>query len=103
MNAFTHLPFLQLRSLAKKTGEMELSLQSTSIPAPAADEVIVRIEAAPINPSDLGLLLANADWSHGKVSGTPQQPVVSTPLSANAGQALAARIDLSMTVRNERA
>ncbi|HXP24788.1 MAG TPA: hypothetical protein VN891_03360, partial [Steroidobacteraceae bacterium] len=71
MNASTHLSFLQLRSLAKKTGEMELSLQSTSIPAPAADEVIVRIEAAPINPSDLGLLLANADWSHAKVSGTP--------------------------------
>ena len=101
MNASTHLSFLQLRSLAKKTGEMELSLQSTSIPAPAADEVIVRIEAAPINPSDLGLLLANADWSQAKVSGTSQQPVVTTPLSANAVQALAARIDMSMPVGNE--
>jgi len=101
MNAPTHLSFLQLRSLAKKTGEMELSLQSTSIPAPAADEVIVRIEAAPINPSDLGLLLANADWSQAKVSGTSQQPVLTTPLSANAVQALAARIDISMPVGNE--
>jgi NADPH:quinone reductase len=101
MNAPTHLSFLQLRSLAKKSGEMELSLQSTSIPAPAADEVIVRIEAAPINPSDLGLLLANADWSQAKVSGTSQQPVLTTPLSANAVQALAARIDISMPVGNE--
>ena len=63
MNAPNPISFLQLRSLAKKSGELELSLQPTSIPGPAADEVLVRIEAAPINPSDLGLLLANADWS----------------------------------------
>src|SRR5450755_529172 len=101
MNAQNHLSFLQLRSLAKKSGEMELSLVSTSIPKPGADEVIVRIEAAPINPSDLGLLLANADWSHATVSGTPPQPVVTTALSANAVQAMAARIDISMPVGNE--
>ena len=101
MKAPSHLSFLQLRSLAKKSAEMELSLQSTSIPAPAADEVVVRIEAAPINPSDLGLLLANADWSHAKASGTPQLPVLTAPLSANAVQAMGARIDLSMPVGNE--
>lgn len=101
MSAPSHLSFLQLRSLVKKTGEMELSLQTTSIPAPAPDEVIVKIEASPINPSDLGLLLANADWSHATVSGTAQLPVVSTPLSANAVQAMAARIDISMPVGNE--
>jgi NADPH:quinone reductase len=101
MNPSTHLSFLQLRSLAKTTGEMELSLQTTSIPAPAADEVMVKIEAAPINPSDLGLLLANADWSQAKASGTARQPLLTTPLSANAVQALAARIDISMPVGNE--
>ena len=101
MDAQNHLSFLQLRSLAKKSGEMELSLVSTSIPKPDADEVIVRIEAAPINPSDLGLLLANADWSQARLSGTAQQPIVTATLSANAVQAMAARIDLSMPVGNE--
>ncbi len=101
MNASAHLSFLQLRSLAKKSGEMELSLQRTSIPAPADDEVIVWIQAAPINPSDLGLLLANADWSQAKLSGTPQLPLLTAPLSANAVQAMAARIDISMPVGNE--
>ncbi len=101
MNSTNPLSFLQLRSLAKKSGEMELSLQDTSIPAPAADEVLVKVEAAPINPSDLGLLLANADWSHAKVSGTSQLPVVTTSLSADAVQAMAARIDISMPVGNE--
>jgi NADPH:quinone reductase len=101
MDAQNHLSFLQLRSLAKKGGEMELSLITTSIPKPGADEVIVRIEAAPINPSDLGLLLANADWSHATLSGTVQHPIVTAAISANAVQALSARIDISMPVGNE--
>ena len=101
MNAPNPIAFLQLRSLAKKSGELELSLQPTSIPAPAADEVVVRIEAAPINPSDLGLLLANADWSQAKASGSPELPVLTASLSPNAVQAMAARIDVSMPVGNE--
>jgi NADPH2:quinone reductase len=101
MDAQNHLSFLQLRSLVKKSGEMELSLATTSIPKPGSDEVIIRIDAAPINPSDLGLLLANADWSQAKVSGTAQHPIVTTPISANAVQAMAARIDIPMPVGNE--
>jgi NADPH:quinone reductase-like Zn-dependent oxidoreductase len=46
---------LQLRSLLKKSGELELSLVSVPTPEPADDEVVVRVEATPINPSDLGL------------------------------------------------
>jgi NADPH:quinone reductase len=101
MNAQNKHTFLQLRSLAKSSGEMELSLVSTSIPSPGADEVIVRIDAAPINPSDLGLLLANADWSHARVSGTADHPTVTTDLSSNAVQAMKPRIDISMPVGNE--
>jgi NADPH2:quinone reductase len=47
------------------------------------------------------LLLANADWNHAKPSGTTQLPVLTAPLSANAVQAMAARIDISMPVGNE--
>jgi NADPH:quinone reductase len=101
MNAQNHLSFLQLRSLAKSNGEMELSLVTTSLPKPGADEIIVRIDAAPINPSDLGLLLANADWSHARVSGTADHPTVTTDLSSNAVQAMKPRIDISMPVGNE--
>jgi NADPH2:quinone reductase len=101
MDEQNRLSFLQLRSLVKKSGEMELSLVSTSIPTPQADEVIVRIEAAPINPSDLGLLLANADWTQAKVSGSAEQPSLTTSIGTNAVQALAARLDISMPVGNE--
>ena len=67
---------LQLRSLLKKSGELELSLLPVAIPGPAATEVVVRVEAAPINPSDLGLLVGAADMSSAKASGTGDAPVI---------------------------
>ena len=60
---------LQLRSLVKSTGELEVSLTRVPIPAPAANEVLIRVEAAPINPSDLGLLFAGADLTAATHSG----------------------------------
>jgi NADPH:quinone reductase len=93
--------FLQLRSLVKKNGEMELSLASVTTPTPGADEVLLQITAAPLNPSDLGLLLANADWSHAKVSGTQAAPITTAAISPNAVRAMAARVDVSMPVGNE--
>ncbi|MGY2936212.1 NADPH:quinone reductase-like Zn-dependent oxidoreductase [Bradyrhizobium sp. GM6.1] len=67
---------LQLRSLIKKSGELEISLLDVPTPEPAADEVVVRVEAAPINPSDLGLLIGAADMSTAKASGTKEAPVI---------------------------
>src|SRR3984957_2971018 len=67
---------LQLRSLVKDSGELELSLTRVPIPTPAAHEVLIRIEASPINPSDLGLLFAGADMTQVARHGTKDQPVV---------------------------
>ena len=67
---------LQLRSLVRSSGELEVSLHSVPVPEPGADEVLVRIEATPINPSDLGLLFGAADMSTTQVSGTAERPVL---------------------------
>ena len=101
MNTQSQLSGLQLRSLVKKSGEMELSLIAAAVPKPGTDEVLVRIDAAPINPSDLGLLLSAADWSQPKVSQGELGPVVSTTVSPGAVRAMAARVDQSMPVGNE--
>ena len=61
---------LQLRSLIKKSGELELSLAKVEIPEPGPDQVVVKVEATPINPSDLGLLLGPADMSTATTSGS---------------------------------
>ena len=93
--------FLQLRSLVKKTGELELSLAKVAIPEPGPDEVLVRVEAAPINPSDLGLLFGPADMSTAKISGTAAQPVVTATIPEKLMKGMAARLDESMPVGNE--
>ena len=92
---------LQLRSLIKSSAELELSLVSVEIPTPAADEVIIRVEATPLNPSDLGLLLGPADLSSGKASGTAEAPVVTFDIPESAMRAMQARLDQSMPVGNE--
>jgi NADPH2:quinone reductase len=92
---------LQLHSTAKKNGDMELSLATVTEPSPGPDEVMVRIDAAPINPSDLGLLLGAADWGSAKVAGTRSHPIVTAPMTAKVLQAMTARLDIPMPVGNE--
>ena len=92
---------LQLRSLVKASGQLELSLASVAIPVPKADEVLVRIEATPINPSDLGLLFGAADMGSARASGTSAQPVVTADIPAALMKTMAGRLDESMPVGNE--
>ncbi|SHN86137.1 zinc-binding dehydrogenase [Bradyrhizobium erythrophlei] len=92
---------LQLRSLIKKSGELEISLAEVPTPEPSADEVVVRIEATPINPSDLGLLVGAADMSTAKAGGTKELPVITATVPERAMRAMAGRLDESMAVGNE--
>ncbi|CAN7542506.1 zinc-binding dehydrogenase [Phenylobacterium sp. LjRoot164] len=92
---------LQLRSLVKSSGELELSLARVPVPQPTADEVLVRIEGAPINPSDLGLLLGPADIANAKVTGSGDDIVFTAPVPEQFLRALKARLDDSMPVGNE--
>ena len=96
-----HAKGLELRSLIKKSGELEVSLLQVDVPEPAADEVVVRVEATPINPSDLGLLFGAADMSTAKATGSTQQPVLTASVPDAAMRAMAGRLDQSMPVGNE--
>ena len=92
---------LELRSLVTEQGALELSLTDVQVPVPRPGQVLIRVEAAPINPSDLGLLFAGADMITATVDGTPERPVVTAPLSEGARRALAARAGRSLPVGNE--
>src|SRR5262249_18761226 len=87
---------LQLRSLVRANGQLELSLISVPVPDPLPDEVLVRIEASPLNPSDLGLLFGAADLSTATYSGTTTHPVVTASIPAGRMAAVAGRVDQSM-------
>ncbi|WP_055400038.1 MULTISPECIES: zinc-binding dehydrogenase [unclassified Mycobacterium] len=92
---------LELRSLVTSEGTLELSLHEVPVPTPGANEVVVRVEASPINPSDLGLLIAGADMTKATVAGTPERPVVTAPVGETSLKGLSARLDQSLPVGNE--
>jgi NADPH:quinone reductase-like Zn-dependent oxidoreductase len=92
---------LQLRSLIKKSGELELSLAGVPIPEPEPDQVVVKVEATPLNPSDLGLLLGPADMSTAKASGSGATIKITAKVPEQALPFIAARLDQAMLVGNE--
>lgn len=93
---------LQLRSLVRPDATLELSLVEVPMPTiTASDEVLVHMEASPLNPSDMGLLLAGADMTRASQSGGVERPVITAPLSAGAMAAVTARVGTAMPVGNE--
>jgi NADPH2:quinone reductase len=92
---------LALRSTVTSQGTLELSLLDVPVPTPGPNEVLVRVEAAPINPSDLGVLIPGADMTTATVEGAPDRPVVTASLGAGALAGLSARIDKPLPVGNE--
>lgn len=91
----------ELRSTASENGTLELTLADVTLDAPAPDEVIVKVEAAPINPSDLGLLLGPADISTLRTSGTADRPVVTFDVAGGRMASVKARLGQSLPVGNE--
>ncbi|WP_017757691.1 zinc-binding dehydrogenase [Pseudacidovorax intermedius] len=92
---------LQLRSLVQADGTLQISLEPVPVPQPGPDEVLIRVQATPINPSDIGLLLGPADLSTVQVSGTAERPVVTARIPERAMPAMAARVGQSLPVGNE--
>jgi NADPH2:quinone reductase len=92
---------LELRSRIGHDGVLELSLQDMAVPEPAADEIIVRVEATPVNSSDIGVLLGPAALDAATFGGTAARPVVRAPVPEAALSAIAARLDASLPVGNE--
>lgn len=91
----------ELRSTITAEGELRLELVDVTVGDPGPDEVVVRVEGAPINPSDLGLLTGPADLSTLQASGTAERPVLTATVPEKVLPALKGRIGQSMPVGNE--
>jgi NADPH:quinone reductase-like Zn-dependent oxidoreductase len=91
---------LELRSRIS-AGELTLNLEPVEISPPGPEEIVVRVEASPINPSDLGLLLGPADMATLRAGGTPERPTLTAAIPESRMPAMKARLDLSLAVGNE--
>ena len=92
---------VQLRSLVTDEATLELSLVDVEIPDPGPDEVVVRVEATPLNPSDLALLFGPADMTTARLSGTADRPVVTADIPQGLMKIVAGRLGDSLPVGNE--
>jgi NADPH2:quinone reductase len=92
---------LQLRTTVKEDNTLELTLVDVAVPEPGPDDVLVKVEAAPINPSDLALLLGPADIASGRVSGSAERPVVTFDIAPQYMPMVAARVGQSLPAGNE--
>ncbi len=92
---------LQMRSTVKPDGELEVTLIDQTFPEPGPDEVLVRVDATPINPSDLGIQFGAADLSTVKVGGTSDRPVVVARVPERAMGSMAKRVGKALPVGNE--
>lgn len=101
MNSPLPATALQLRSLIHASGQLEISLVDEPLPVPGEHEVLIRIEATPLNPSDQGLLLGAADLGTVQAAGRPDRPVLLAQVPGAAMPAMAARVGQSLPVGNE--
>ncbi len=92
---------LQLRSTIGADARLTVSLARVPTPEPGPDDVVMRVEATPINPSDLGLLFGPADMSKVVFSTDADGPVVAAPIGDAGMKAMARRVGLAMPVGNE--
>ena len=93
----------QIRSLVTDDNNLRISIETADVPQPGPDEVVVRVEAAPINPSDLALLFGPADMMSAKISEVDGEPLVEAPISPKLAGMVAGRQGESMLVGNEAA
>ena len=92
----------EIRSMVTNEGNIEISIANVDMPIPGDDEVLIEVHAAPINPSDLGLLLSfAADLSSINVSGSGDETITSMKIHPALMGAMKPRIDQSMPVGNE--
>jgi NADPH:quinone reductase len=92
---------LQLRTLVTGSGELNLSLVETEFADPAADEVVIQVQAAPINPSDLALLIGPADLTSAHESGDGVNRRLSATIPPASMLRLAGRLDRSLAAGSE--
>ena len=92
---------LQLRTLVTEPGTVELSLEEVEVPNPGPNQLLIRIEAAPINPSDMGLLFGGADPEVFAAGSSAGRPTASAPLPPAAMRANRARVGHSLPAGNE--
>lgn len=92
---------LQMFSTIAKDGTLELALSEVEVPTPSEGQVVIRMEAAPINPSDMGPMFGPADTRNAKAGKKDGQVALVAPVAEKFLGMVKSRLDQPMPVGNE--
>lgn len=93
--------YRQMLSTVSEDGELKLELVEQEMPEPGEHEVVVQIEATPINPSDHGVMFGWASMDECQSSGDGNDIVLTAPVSPQGMAVMKARIGQALPVGNE--
>ena len=92
----------EIRSTVTSEGDITISIVNVAMPVPKDHEVLIKVEAAPINPSDLALLTTfAADLDSLTMSGSGDDTVASMKVRPALMGAMKPRLDQAMQAGNE--
>lgn len=93
--------YKQMISTVSAEGELTMELVDKPIPELGEDDVLIRVEATPINPSDQGVMFGWASMAKATSSGSGKDTKLSAPVSPQGMGVMKARIGQALTVGNE--
>ena len=92
----------EIRSTVTSDGTVEISIVNAAMPVPSENEVLIKVEAAPINPSDLALLISfAADLDSIELSGADEASKTTIKIRPGLMAALKGRVDQPLSAGNE--
>ena len=92
----------EIRSTVTSEGIIEISIANVPMPVPSESEVLIKVEAAPINPSDLALLVSfAADLDSAEFSREDQISKATIKIRPGLMNALKGRVGQPMPAGNE--
>ena len=89
----------QIKSKISKEGILSIFIDEVEIPEPKDGEVLIKVQATPINPSDLGLLVGPADVSSLEI--VEKGKIVEMKVPEGLMRSVSARLEQSLPVGNE--
>lgn len=93
--------YKQMISTVSAEGELTMELVDKPIPELGEDDVLIRVEATPINPSDQGVMFGWASMAKATSNGSGKDTKLSAPVSPQGMGVMKARIGQALTVGNE--
>lgn len=93
--------YLQMMSTVSEDGELRMELVEQPMPSPKAGEVLVRVEASPINPSDQGVMFGWASMAECSSTGEGSATVLTAPVSPQGMAVMKGRVGQQLPVGNE--